>query len=159
VVLVLLPLDFCTIRVSFITMLVFWTRSSRKKATFLCRLDGHKTGGFLYSLGQADWYVLLVSTQLVHQDAQRIDTSSPKVVRLGTWYATTNLLQPRNRSVLAVYSEDQSIGNFVHSHPLPIHRIRMNTNVFEHPVKRIDRVRTLWRKHAGVSKQQKKQQP
>jgi hypothetical protein len=64
-----------------------------------------------------------------------------------------------NRSVLAVYSEDQSIGNFVHSHPLPIHRIRMNTNVFEHPVKRIDRVRTLWRKHAGVSKQQKKQQP
>jgi hypothetical protein len=51
-----------------------------------------------------------------------------------------------NRTAVAVWSEDQSIGNFIHSHPLPIRRIRMNTNVFEHPIKKVNRFPTLWRK-------------
>ena len=56
------------------------------------------------------------------------------------------------RSTLAVYSEDQSIGNFIHSHPQKsIKRIRLVTNEFEHPVKRIDRLQTLWRKYLGIS--------
>jgi hypothetical protein len=51
-----------------------------------------------------------------------------------------------NRTALAVFSEDQSIGNFIHSHPLPIRRIRMSTRYFMHPVKKVKRWRTLWKK-------------
>lgn len=49
------------------------------------------------------------------------------------------------RSEVAVFSEDQSIGNFVHLHPFPIRRVRMTTTVFEHPVKKVNRFPTLWR--------------
>lgn len=51
-----------------------------------------------------------------------------------------------NRSALAVFSEDQSIGNFIHSLNQPIRRLRISTFYFEHPVKRVDRMKTLWRK-------------
>jgi hypothetical protein len=62
-----------------------------------------------------------------------------------------------NRTAVAVYSEDQSIGNFVHTHPLPIRRIRLTTRLFEHPLKRIDRMRTLWRKQIGQKAPQQQQ--
>jgi hypothetical protein len=51
-----------------------------------------------------------------------------------------------NRTALAVFSEDQSIGNFIHSHPLPIRRIRTSTRYFLHPVKKVTRWRSLWKK-------------
>ena len=59
------------------------------------------------------------------------------------------------RSDVAVWSEDQSIGNFVHLHPLPIRRIRMTTNVFEHPVKKVTRFRSLWNKFVEKYKNKK----
>lgn len=51
-----------------------------------------------------------------------------------------------NRTALAVFSEDQSIGNFVHSLEKPIRRLRVPTFHYDHPVKRVDRMKTLWRK-------------
>ncbi|CAJ1952206.1 unnamed protein product [Cylindrotheca closterium] len=56
------------------------------------------------------------------------------------------------RSAVDKGIEDASIGNFVHSHPLPIRRIRLRTSEFEHPVKRVDRYRTLWRKYQARQK-------
>ncbi|KAL3944912.1 MAG: hypothetical protein SGBAC_001003 [Bacillariaceae sp.] len=56
------------------------------------------------------------------------------------------------RSAVDKRIEDVSIGNFVHSHPLPIRRIRLFANEFEHPVKRADRYRTLWRKYDAKQK-------
>ena len=52
-----------------------------------------------------------------------------------------------NRSALAVYSEDQSMGNFIHSLGEPIRRILIRDNILHHPVKRVDRLTTLWRKY------------
>mmetsp|Transcript_983 Transcript_983/g.1907 ORF Transcript_983/g.1907 Transcript_983/m.1907 type:complete len:745 (-) Transcript_983:646-2880(-) len=56
------------------------------------------------------------------------------------------------RSAVDKGIEDVSIGNFAHSHPLPIRRIRLFTNEFEHPVKRVDRYLTLWRKYKARQK-------
>ena len=54
-----------------------------------------------------------------------------------------------DRDKLKVFSEDKSIGNFVHSHPLPIRRVKMNMfpKHFEHPVKNIHEFRALWDHH------------
>ena len=56
------------------------------------------------------------------------------------------------RSELAVYSEDRSMGNFINSHPQKtIKRIRLVTDEFKHPVKRIDRLQALWTKYLGAA--------
>ena len=57
-----------------------------------------------------------------------------------------------NRSALAVWSEDSSMGNFIHSHTKPIHRIWMKPPPFLHPIKRVDRLRTLWNRREEVKK-------
>jgi hypothetical protein len=51
-----------------------------------------------------------------------------------------------NRSTLAVYSEDKSVGNFVNSHTLPIQRVRIHKDSlqFEHPVKDLADYRRKW---------------
>lgn len=54
-----------------------------------------------------------------------------------------------NRTALSLFSEDQSIGNFVHSLPKPIRRVWIRTNHFDHPVKKVSRMRTLWNKRNG----------
>ena len=51
-----------------------------------------------------------------------------------------------NRTALAVYSEDQSIGNFIHSLDEPIRRIRIRTDYFDHPVKKVERMKAMWNK-------------
>ena len=51
-----------------------------------------------------------------------------------------------NRTSLALFSEDQSIGNFVHSLPKPIRRVWVKTMYFDHPIKRVDRMKRLWNK-------------
>jgi hypothetical protein len=49
-----------------------------------------------------------------------------------------------NRTALKMSQEDKSIGNFVHSHPLPIQRIRVHPAAFEHPIKQADRFPIRW---------------
>jgi hypothetical protein len=62
-----------------------------------------------------------------------------------------------NRSALALHSEDQSIGNFVHSHPLPIRRIQMPFYCFEHPMKDVDQFRKHWDRYMRRNKQARNQ--
>lgn len=53
------------------------------------------------------------------------------------------------RSKLAVYSEDQSIGNFIHSHPnKAIRRIIVPWNIlYQHPIKLCKMARQVWKEH------------
>jgi hypothetical protein len=62
-----------------------------------------------------------------------------------------------NRSALALHSEDQSMGNFVHSHPLPIRRIQMPFYCFEHPMKDVDQFRKHWDRYMRRNKQARNQ--
>lgn len=57
-----------------------------------------------------------------------------------------------DRDRLKVYSEDKSIGNFVHSHPLPIHRVRLSPDSFEHPVKDVEDFSLRWSKQMKSAK-------
>jgi hypothetical protein len=52
---------------------------------------------------------------------------------------------PRNK--LTLFSEDKSIGNFVHSHPLPIRRVRVDKSTFRHPAKRPEAFLAHWKNH------------
>jgi hypothetical protein len=49
-----------------------------------------------------------------------------------------------NRTALKRFNEDKSIGNFVHSHPLPIRRIPLPLNVREHPLKQVEEFQRRW---------------
>eukprot|EP00934_Nitzschia_sp_Nitz4_P007607 Nitzschia sp. Nitz4//scaffold80_size88189//7356//9314//NITZ4_005079-RA/size88189-processed-gene-0.23-mRNA-1//-1//CDS//3329558606//7597//frame0 len=60
-----------------------------------------------------------------------------------------------NRSALAVFSEDQSIGNFIHSWEQPIRRVSIPTFHYDHPVKKVSRMKSLWRKRQKPSKTKK----
>jgi hypothetical protein len=72
-----------------------------------------------------------------------------------------------DRKRLAVNAEDQSIGNFVHSHPLPLHRVKMafpqpgglrrrgkidiwDHSASRHPVKDIVTYRAAWDRYLGL---------
>lgn len=57
-----------------------------------------------------------------------------------------------NRSALAVFSEDQSVGNFVHALGEPIRRLWIREKILLHPIKRVDRLRTLWNKYVEDTK-------
>lgn len=72
-----------------------------------------------------------------------------------------------NRSRMAVYSEDQSMGNFIHSHPQPIHRMKLafpapfkdrrrgkedvwDDSTSRHPLKDIGAFRAAWERYLGL---------
>ena len=72
-----------------------------------------------------------------------------------------------DRKRMAVYSEDQSMGNFVHSHPLPLHRIKMaypaafgkrmrgkdevwDSSTSRHPLKDLGDYRAFWIRYLGL---------
>lgn len=52
-----------------------------------------------------------------------------------------------NREALKVWSEDKSVGNFVHSHPLPLrhHKIVQSPRSYHHPLKDIQEFRDHWK--------------
>jgi len=54
-----------------------------------------------------------------------------------------------DRKNLALWSEDKSICNFVHSHPKPIHRIKLNITrkPIDHPLKEIQRFKSRWQSY------------
>lgn len=65
-------------------------------------------------------------------------------IDLGRWIVSTDC----PRLDLAVYSEDQSIGNFINSHPKrTIHRIRIFELCYVHPLKGIEQMKSTWDKY------------
>jgi len=75
-----------------------------------------------------------------------------------------------NRAKLNAGIEDLSMGNFVHSHPLPIHRVQFKPFLpiqfdvkspgaaIHHPVKQIEEYQAVWRKHVAKQKVKAQQQ-
>lgn len=59
-----------------------------------------------------------------------------------------------DRQKLKVFSEDKSVGNFVHSHKKPIRRVKLKMlrcRAFEHPIKNVDEFRSRWAEQIAKS--------
>lgn len=52
-----------------------------------------------------------------------------------------------NRKQLRTKAEDMTIGNYVNSHPLPIHRLRLSRKCYAHPLKEVWAFKKHWNKY------------